>query len=109
MERIGHIDALPPLGLNGTIDHIPRLRRCSHSVERLRQRRPDPLRDIRPAFLARQVSDLTALGKSLQVGDRKGCEARNKAIDGEAPIHKAILLVAFEIVTEWRTYFVCER
>ena len=86
MQRVGHVDALPPVGLDGEVNDVARLRQESGGVQDLEQRRSNPLGDIRPALLAHHLGDLAADGKTLEVGKRKRCGMSDHSIDGKPPV-----------------------
>jgi len=43
MQGVGHVNALPPVGLDGEVHNVSGLRQHPHSVEHIRQRGADPL------------------------------------------------------------------
>src|SRR5208283_923074 len=60
MQSIGHVNALPPVRLDGEVNDVSRLRQESRGVQELVQGRADPLGDIGPALLAHYLGDLAA-------------------------------------------------
>ena len=108
MQRIGHVDALPPVVLDREVHEIARLRQESDGVQHLNQRRSDPLGDVRPALLARHLGDLAADRKTPEIGERKRCGLRDHSIDRKPPVRKPAGLVALEGIARGRS-FVGER
>jgi len=96
MQGVGHVDAFPPVRLDGEVDDITRLRQDAHSVEHVDQGRSDPLGDIGPTLLANHLGDLVVDGESFEVGEREGGGMGDHAVDGEAPVGKAAGLEALE-------------
>ena len=88
MQGIGQVDAFPPVGLNGEVHQIARLRQEPGGLQHLNQRRSDPLGDVGPALLTYHFRDLAANRKALEVGQRKGCGARDHAIQRKPPVSK---------------------
>ena len=95
MEGIGHVDAFPPVGLNGEVDNVPGVgvRRQDPGRETEERR---SIRRCRTSPLHRQVGDVAAGGIALEFGQRKRGWVRDHAIDGEAPVRKAASLKALE-------------
>ncbi len=60
MRCIGHINAVPPVGLDREVDNVSGLREDSNNIQHVRERYSDPLGYIRPALFTRQLSDLAA-------------------------------------------------
>ena len=108
MQRIGHVDALPPGCIDRKVDDVTRLRHDAGGVQDVEQRRPDPLRDVRPAFFARDFGDLPADWKPLEVVQRERRRLRDEAFDGEPPVLEAACLKALEVIA-WRRDLVGER
>ena len=63
MQGVGHVDAFPPVLLDGEVDDVARLRQDADGVEHVDERRSDPLGDVRPAFFAGDFGDLAADGE----------------------------------------------
>src|ERR1039458_6804105 len=108
VHRIGHVDAFPPVGLNRTVDNVSGLRESPYNVQDVRERHAAPFGYIRPAFFARQMSDLAAPGKALEFTQRERGRAGDHSIHGEAPAGERSLLNALERFAQWSD-FVRER
>src|SRR5215469_12744093 len=58
MERVGHVNTVPPCFIEGIIDHVLCLGPDSHKVQNRGKLHSYPFRDERPALLARLKSYL---------------------------------------------------
>src|SRR5713226_745636 len=74
VQRVGHVDAFPPVGLNRTVDNISGVGENPRKIQDVRQRHADPFGNVRPALLARQMSDLAAYGKLLSSATENDAE-----------------------------------
>src|SRR5689334_9581860 len=108
MHRICHVDTLPPIAVDGTIDNVASRSQHAGSVQYLEERRTDPLRDVRPTLFARQLGNLAAHRQDLEICKRKRCRMRHHAIDRQLPLLKTCGLMALELLFEWR-YLIRER
>src|SRR5437016_6647633 len=102
MRGVGHIDAVPPVGLDGKVGNVAGLRVDAHLIEQVRKRRADPLGYVRPSFFTLDGSDLAALREALQIGEGKLRGAVDHALDGEAPVGEASGLQALELFARRR-------
>src|ERR1700752_1088490 len=96
MLRVGHIDAIPPIGVDGEIHDISRFGQHLAGPEHLKQRGADPLGDVRPSLLTHNFSDLAAYGKALEIGQGKRRRSGHHSIDDKSPIRKTAVLQALE-------------
>ena len=96
MLRVGHIDAIPPIGVDGEIHDISRFGQHLAGPKHLKQRGSDPLGDVRPSLLTHNFSDLAAYGKALEIGQGKRRRSGHHSIDDKSPIRKTAALQAFE-------------
>src|SRR5580692_8128818 len=101
MQRVGHVHAFPPVGLDRKVNDISGLRLDSHKIQNMRQRYADPLGDIRPTLFTLHHGDLAASRVALQLRKRKRRGPIDQAVDGESPVRKSSSLKAFERVIRW--------
>jgi hypothetical protein len=102
MEGVAHVDAVPQVLLGCVVGDVARVGRDTDGVEDVHQGRSDPLGDVRPALLARDLGDLAAHGKTLEVRERKRCGVGDKAVDLQPPVGEAVGLQALEEIVRRR-------
>ena len=84
------------------VHDVTRLRHDAGGAQDVDERRPDPLRDVRPAFFARDFGDLPAHRKPLDLVQRERRRLRDEAFDGEPPVLEAVCLKALEVIARRR-------
>src|SRR5579871_73290 len=104
MQRIGHVDALPPIGLNRAVNDVTNLRQCSDAIKNVGKRHSTPFSDIRPALFATNHRDVRTFRETSDLRQRECCRTGSHAIDGQTPIHKASGLQSLEFVAERRDF-----
>ncbi len=107
MEGIGHINAFPPVGLNGIVDDVFGVGLDADEIQDMGERRADPFGDVGPALFTGKFGDVAALGIALELIQGKCGGVRDEAIDRETPVRKAAGLKALESIV-WRSDFVGE-
>src|SRR5579859_3369555 len=60
VQGIGHIDAIPPVGLDGEVDDVAGVRLDADGIQDVMERHADPLGDVGPALFALHHGDLAA-------------------------------------------------
>src|SRR6185503_8514544 len=78
------------------------LRHDAGGAQDVDERRPDPLRDVRPPFFARDFGDLPARWKPLDLVQRERRRLRDEAFDREPPVLEAVRLKALEVIARRR-------
>src|SRR5580692_6355884 len=102
MQGVCHIDAVPPVAVDGEEHDISRLRQGSDLVQDRSQRRTNPFGDIGPALLASDLSDLAANRKTLEVGEGKRSWPGDHSINRKPPVREPAGLMAFEEIVRRR-------
>ena len=108
MLNISHVDALPPVRVDGEVHEIPRLRQDPGSFQDVKQRCSGPLGDIGPSLLAYYFGDLAAEGKAPEIGEGIRCRSRHHSLNRESPVRKSAGLETFEGIIQ-RRHVVGER
>src|SRR5207302_9577378 len=108
MLNISHVDALPPVRVDGEVHEIPRLRQDPGSFQDVKQRCSGPLGDIAPSLLAYYFGDLAAEGKAPEIGEGIRCRSRHHSLNREAPARKSAALDSLEAIMQ-STHVVGER
>src|SRR5215472_7736699 len=98
MERVGHVNAFPPVRLERAVDHVAHLRQGANPFEDVRKRNAGPFGDIGPPFFALNQGDVAAARKALELGERERRGASHQAVNSEAPAGERFLLVPLELV-----------
>ncbi len=108
MRCIRHVDALPPVRLDRTVDNVSHLRERPYQFQDVRKRNTRPFGHIRPPFLTLNHRDVAAARKALELHLRERRRAGDHPIDDKAPVGKRSLLKALEFFAQGCD-FVCER
>jgi hypothetical protein len=89
MQRIQHVDAVNPTVIRVVLHESSR-RAHARRFENCAQRDAGPLRNRRPALLARVPRDLRARWHALQFFQREGARPCHAAFHHQSPICKSI-------------------
>src|ERR1700730_1649230 len=108
MQCVGHVDAVPPVGIDREVDNVSGLRADPYNIQDVGERHADPLGYIRPALFTLQLSNLAARRVARKLGKRKRGGLVDHAVDGEPPVSESSGLKALERFIERRD-FVGER
>ncbi len=102
MQGIGHIHAVPRIGLHREVDNISGLRVNPHEMQDMGQRHADPLGYVGPAFFTDEFGNVTARWVALQLAHRKRRRLGDHAIDGEPPLRETSGLKTLKVFAKGR-------
>src|SRR5262249_54529138 len=71
VQCVGHVDALPPVGLDRTVDNVSDLGESPYEFKDVRERHTPPFGDIRPALFALDSRNLGAIREALELSKRE--------------------------------------
>ena len=108
MQCVRHVDALPPVALNRSVDDVAHLRERAGFLKDGAEGCADPFGDVGPAFFADDLGDLVPPGECLKIGDRERQRLFHHAVDDEAPVAEAGGLLLLEGI-RGRRHFIHER
>src|SRR5690242_10840030 len=108
MHRVRHVDAVDPIPLKRAVDYILRLRQRPRLLQRIRKRRSNPLRNVRPALFALNHRDVAVPRHALDLVHRKLAGPRDQSVDLQPPVRESRFLMSREVVAQ-RGHFVRER
>lgn len=88
VQGLGHVDALPNVGLNRAVDNVAPLWQRSDAVQYVGKRHACPFGNVSPSLFAANHGDVRTCRESFDLRDRERSRTGHHPVHHQTPIHK---------------------